>query len=179
MIPILETTGLLLRPLELDDFADFFEYAQDPQVSTPGMWSPYESEAVAKQDFEHIVSLYEARNLMWWAIEDKETRKMIGRCELADYDVEDKKAELSYALHRQFWGRGYITEASHSIVYYGFHHLKVNRIGAQVFTDNLGSIRVLEKLGFIQEGRLRQYRYAHGQAKDVFIYGLLAEEWQI
>ena len=176
-IPIIETSLLLLRPLHVDDFEDFYEYAQDPLVSSQGMWSPYESKDSAREDFNHICTLYD-RGLMWWALEDHTSGKMVGRCELADYDPRDSHAELSYALHRDFWGRGYMTDAAQMVVRYGFEQLQLIRIGAQVFPDNLGSIRVLEKIGMTQEGRLRHYSQVRGKPDDVYIYSVLRTEWQ-
>jgi len=178
MIPKIETDRLILRPLKPADFDDYYEYAQDPQVSLPGMWSPYPTEEEAQRDFDNLLSLYETRDLMWWAIEDKATSKMFGRCQLSDYDIYDKKADLSYALHRDFWGQGYMYEATQPIVNYGFTTLSLNRIGAQVYTDNTGSIGVLHKLGMTREGLLRQYRVSNGQPKDVYIYSVLRDEWQ-
>jgi len=178
MIPILKTERLILRPLEPDDFDDYYEYAQDPQVSLPGMWSPYSSQDEAKQDFNNLLSLYNTRDLMWWGIEDKASSEMIGRVELGDYDMYDKKADLSYALHRDFWWRGYMYEATQPVVQYGFKTLSLNRIGAQVFTDNTGSIGVLQKLGMTREELLRHYRMADGRPKDVYIYSVLQSEWQ-
>lgn len=177
MIPVLETPRLYLRPLMMDDFEDFYEYAQDLEVSGPGMWTPYPNETKAREDFERLLSLY-SYGLMWWALEIRDKGKMIGRCQLAEYDAEDGRAELSYALNRHFWGQGLITEAAQAILQYGFDVMALNRISAQVFTDNEGSIRVLEKLGFKREGRLRQYRRIRGYPEDVYIYSLLREAWR-
>lgn len=177
MIPVLETPRLYLRPLTMDDFADFYEYAQDIEVSGPGMWTPYPDENTAREDFARLLGLY-SYGLMWWALEVKTTHKMIGRCQLAEYDPDDGRAELSYALNRHFWGQGYITEAARAVLQYGFDVLALNRISAQVFTDNEGSIRVLEKLGMVREGRLRQHRRTRGQPEDVYIYSILQEDWR-
>jgi len=177
MIPPLETPQLSLRPLKDTDFADYFEYAQDPLVSGPGMWVPYPSEAAARADFERVLSLYSS-GLMWWALEHRRTGKMIGRCQLAAYDPDDAHAELTYALHSHFWRQGLMTEAARAVLRYGFEELKLNRVSAQVFTDNIGSIRLLEKLGMVKEGRLRQYRQVRGKPEDVDIYSLLRGEWQ-
>jgi ribosomal-protein-alanine N-acetyltransferase len=173
----LQTSRLSLRPLQMADFADFFEYAQDPAVSGPGMWRPYVSETVAREDFEHILSLYR-QGLMWWALEDRLTRKMIGRCELAAYDPIDARAELSYALNSLFWGQGLMTEAARAVLRYGFEEMRLNRVSAKVFVDNAASVRLLEKLGMVREGRLRQYVQVRGQPEDVDIYSVLHAEWK-
>lgn len=177
MIPILETPRLILRPLKIEDFADYYEYAQDPSVSGPGMWQPYATEQEAHDDLAHLLTLYE-KWLKWWALEDRASGKMIGRCELAEYRPDDKRAELTYALNSDFWGQGLMSEAARAVVRYGFSELDLNRISAQVFTDNIGSIRLLEKLGMVREGCLREYRHVRGKAEDVYIYSLLRADWK-
>lgn len=179
MIPILNTPRLLLRPLVEADFADFYEYAQDPAVSGPGMWLPYKSEEEARQDFAEIVAEYD-KGLLWWAMEDLTTHKMIGRCELTNYSPKerDARAELSYAMHRNFWGKGLMSEAAQQVTAYGFDTLQLNRVSAIVFTDNEASIRLLEKLGMQREGCLRQYRQIRGKPEDIYMYSVLKAEWQ-
>jgi [ribosomal protein S5]-alanine N-acetyltransferase len=177
IIPVLETAHLILRPLREADFADYFEYAQDPAVASGGMWTPYETEADALADFTRLLSFY-PRGFMWWALEAKDDGKMIGRCQLDAYDPDDARAELSYALHQRYWQRGYTSEAVERIMRYGFDDLKLNRIGATVFPDNVGSTRILEKQGMIREGCLRQYRATRGVPEDVYLYGVLRPEWQ-
>lgn len=176
-IPILETPRLILRPLEAADFADFYEYAQDPPVASFGMWQPYASESVAREDFDRLLKAYD-RGLMWWALQHKADGKMIGRCQLGPYDDEDARADISYALNRHYWGQGYITEAALPVADYGFETLKLNRLSAIVFTDNTASMRVLEKLGMVREGCLRHYRTTRGQPDDVYVYAVLRADWQ-
>lgn len=176
-IPVLETPHLILRPLRADDFADYFEYAQDPAVASSGMWTPYASEEQAHADFTHLLTVY-ARGLMWWALEEKADGKMIGRCELDGYDPDDARADISYALHQGYWRRGYVSEAVERVARYGFDDLRLNRLSATVFPDNIASVRILEKLGMIREGCLRQYRSTRGAPEDVYLYAVLRAEWQ-
>ena len=176
MIPVLETEHLILRPLREGDFSDFFEYAQDPAVASGGMWTPYPSEEDARTDFNRLLSFY-PHGFMWWALEDKADGKMIGRCQLDRYDADDARAEISYALHRRYWGRGYMSEAAERVGQYGFEELKLNRISAIVFPDNIGSLRILEKLKMTREGCLRQHRTVAGVRKDVYLYAVLRAEW--
>ena len=177
IIPILETAHLILRPLREADFADYFEYAQDPAVASGGMWTPYKSEDDARADFTRLISFY-PRGFMWWALEEKSDGKMIGRCQLDEYDPDDARAEISYALHQRYWRRGYSSEAVERIMRYGFEDLMINRISATVFPDNIASARILEKAHMIREGCLRQYRATRGAPEDVHLYAVLRAEWQ-
>lgn len=176
-LPVFETDRLTLRALTAQDFDDMYAYAQDIEVALPGMWQPYPSEEEARADFARILGHYE-RGLMWWALEHKPDGKMIGRVQLGDYDDEDAHAELSYALNRHYWRRGLVSEAILPVLRYGFETLNLNRISAKVFTDNAASIGLLEKLGMMREGCLREYRGTRGRLEDVYIYALLRREWQ-
>jgi RimJ/RimL family protein N-acetyltransferase len=176
-IPVLETPHLILRRLHEADFADYIEYGQNPAVASNGMWKLYASEAEAHADFTHLLTIYE-RGLMWWALEDKANGKMIGRCELYRDHPDEANADISYALHQRYWGRGYMGEAAERVARYGFEDLQLNRLSATVFPDNLASVHILEKLGMIREGCLRQYRSTRGQPEDVLLYAALRPEWE-
>lgn len=175
-IPILETERLILRPLRESDLDDLFEYAQDPLVADLGMWQPYESYEACNAHLEQLIGLY-ARFLMWWALEDKASGKMIGRCELARYDDEDRKAEVGYALNRDFWRRGLMREAMQAVLKHGYTELNLDRVSAVVLLDNTASIALLEQQGFQREGIMRHYTYVRGKADDAYLYALLMADW--
>lgn len=172
----LETEQLLLRQLRESDFDDFYEYAQDPLVAGPGLWEPYESETVAREDFTRLIGLYE-RGLLWWALEYKADGKLIGRCELTNYNAHDARAEISYALNRHYWGQGLMTEAAQCMMQHGFEKLNLNRISAIALPENQASVRILQKLGMTREGCLRQSRRIGGIFCDIDLYAILKEEY--
>lgn len=175
MIPVLETNRLVLRPLLADDAQDIFDYAQDPEVSNPGMWQPYGSFEECSDHVAHLVGLY-SRGLMWWALECKTTGKVVGRVELSDWEDHDKRAELSYALARERWGQGLMTEAVESAVHYGWQILRLNRLSAKVIVGNAASIKLLAKVGMVKEGRLRQYIKIKEKWEDVDVYSVLRRD---
>lgn len=174
-LPTLQTERLILRPLQLTDLDDLYEYAQDPAVYQPGMWQPYESYTEAKNHLEILLSHY-FDGLLWWAIEHKDDRKMIGRVELSHVDRDDKHAIIGYALNRNYWRQGMMTEAVNRVIKYTFDTMKLNRIQAYVLTDNTQSYKLLEKIGFKQEGHLRDYSQVKGYPEDVYIYGLIKSD---
>lgn len=171
----LETERLILRPLQLTDLDDLYEYAQDPPVYENGMWQPYESLDAARRHLEAVISQY-FDGLMWWALEHKADGKMIGRCELSHVDREDKRAEISFALHREYWRQGIMTEAMQRTLDYAFNTMQLNRIYAVTLTDNIASHALLEKLGFQREGRLREFSQVKGYPEDVYLYARLKSD---
>ena len=85
-------------------------------------------------------------------------------------DVERRTAEVGYWLGEEFWGRGIATEALRGITEYAFRTLHLTRVFAVPFTTSVSSVRVLEKAGFICEGRLRRSAIKNGQILDQWIY---------
>lgn len=85
-------------------------------------------------------------------------------------DVERTSAELGYWLGQRYWGRGVMTEAVRAVTDWGFQTFPLTRIYAMPFATSLGSIRVLEKAGYVCEGRLRRSVIKLGQVLDQFMY---------
>lgn len=86
------------------------------------------------------------------------------------------KAEIGYWLAKPYWGQGIMTDAVREFVRYAFDRLQLHRLTAHVFESNVGSARVLEKNGFVLEGRLRKHLRKDDQLLDVRFYGLLKED---
>lgn len=87
-------------------------------------------------------------------------------------DIMCKNAEMGYWLAEPYWGKGIITEAIKRMVNYGFVNFSVNRIFARPFGSNKGSQRVLEKAGFVLEGRFAKTVYKNGRYEDELIYAV-------
>jgi ribosomal-protein-alanine N-acetyltransferase len=113
-----------------------------------------------------------------FGIEDKQIRKVVGCIGLKNINRPDKNAEVGYWLSERLWGRGYMTEAVGLILGYLFKDLRLRRVYAIVNAANIGSIRVLEKNGFIREGTFRKACLLNRRWTDVYAYGLLKEEYK-
>ena len=85
-------------------------------------------------------------------------------------DVHRQTATVGYWLGEQFWGRGIMTEAVTAVTYFCFDNLPLRRISAEVFANNPASARVLEKAGFVFEGRLKNHVVKEGQVLDSLLY---------
>jgi RimJ/RimL family protein N-acetyltransferase len=88
-------------------------------------------------------------------------------------DVFERTAGVGYWVAQPFWGRGIATAALEFITHYAFSSLPVDRLQAGVFEWNPASARVLEKAGFVQEGRLRRAVIKDGRVGDLLLYGRL------
>ncbi len=85
-------------------------------------------------------------------------------------DVGYRSAEIGYWLGQEFWGRGIATECLKAVTDYAFSNFDLCRLYAHVFEWNQPSARVLEKAGYVQEGRLRMSVTKEGRTIDQFLY---------
>lgn len=90
-------------------------------------------------------------------------------------DVERVSAEVGYWLGQPYWRRGIVTQALRAVTKEGFQRFDVTRIFALPFADNPGSIRVLEKAGYVLEGRLPQSAIKDGRIRDQLLFGAYRE----
>ena len=91
-------------------------------------------------------------------------------------DVYRFSAEIGYWIGEPFWGKGIASLALIALSKYAFEQFDLNRIFAGVFQGNKASMRVLEKSGFVLEGRLRKSVYKENRFKDQLMYSILKEE---
>lgn len=174
----LETERLLLRPLTSDDSDRIEELAGDYDVakSTLNIPHPY-PKGSAVQFIESILTSEKNNKIAMFAITLKDTQLLIGLANL-NLAASYKRGELAYWVGKQYWGKGYGTEAVEALLEYGFNQLNLNRIFAASFTSNPGSWRVMEKIGLKYEGTLKQHVARFGNYYDLAYYGLLKDEYE-
>ena len=178
MLPTLDATRLKLRPLTEADVPALFAIFGDSEVmrywSHPAMTDIAEAEALLR-DIQHHA---EAETLFQWGIARREDDVVIGTCTLCRIDREHRRGELGYILRRDHWGRGFATEALTAVIHHAFETLGLHRLEADIDPRNPRSIRLVERLGFKAEGRLRERYFVAGEIQDSAIYGLLEPEWR-
>lgn len=90
-----------------------------------------------------------------------------------------RAGKLGYALRRDQWGKGYATDATQTMITFGFQDLGLHRISAAIDPTNTSSIAVVKRLGFQREGRIRDHVHTNGTWRDSLLYSLLSHEWPI
>lgn len=176
-LPRLETSRLILRPISVLDADDMYEYAKTPYVGPNAGWEPHKSIEYTTSIIKNMQIHKGPYDLGNWAIIYRLTGKMIGTIELYNH-APLFKAELGYALNPLYWGQGIIPEAAFEVLCFGFDYLKLKRIEAGVFVDNIQSQRVCEKLGFTKEGIARNgYLRYDGKIFDKLQYGITDKEF--
>lgn len=102
----------------------------------------------------------------------------VGSAGLVHIDPRNRCAEAGIVLGRpEEWGRGLGTDAMKALLKHGFEELNLHRIGLRVYSFNERAIRSYAKLGFVEEGRLRQAMFRHGAWHDVLLMAILADEY--
>ena len=113
-----------------------------------------------------------------WCTTLKDSGNIIGTCTLFKYLEEHRTAEIGYAFHSDHWGQGYANEIIPELVTFGFDCLGLNRIHAEVDPRNVASTKALLRVGFQEEGRLREnWIYRGEKPSDSILLGLLRNEW--
>lgn len=108
-----------------------------------------------------------------WIIEDLETKTQIGLFGLKLSANKYRRGEVWYKILPQHWKKGYATEALNRVLDFGFEECNLHRIQAGCAVDNIGSIRVLEKVGMIKEGRGRKILPLKSGWSDNFEFSIL------
>lgn len=107
-----------------------------------------------------------------FAVYLNETNEHIGNIALQRIDLKNKKAELAYIFgEKQYWGKGFATEASQLLIDYACKKYDLHRLTIGTRIDNIGMQKVSEKLGFKKEGQLKDYVIKNGQFYDWLFYG--------
>lgn len=88
-----------------------------------------------------------------------------------------RAAKLGYAIRAEDWGKGYATDATMVMTRFAFTQLSLHRVSAAIGPDNLASMRVVLKAGFLPEGRIRDHVYTNNAWRDSLLFGILEDEW--
>ena len=177
-LPTIETPRVRMRWLEESDLDALYAIFSDTRSMR--FWS-----SPAMTERQQVVDLlarihegFRARTLFQWGLERREDARIIGTTTLFHLDAGNARAEIGYYLGSEHWGKGYMQEALTALVRFAFGELKLRRIEADVDPRNAASLKSLDRLGFKQEGLLRERWNVADEIQDTLFFGLLAHEWR-
>ena len=176
-MPDIETERLVLRKLEMRDAQDIYAYGKDPLVAKHVLWDAYTNVGEARSYLRYMLRRYRSGEPSSWGIEERASGKIIGTIGYMWYQEDNNACEVGYSLGREYWNKGYMTEALGAVIDYSFNDLRFNRIEAQHETDNPASGAVMRKCGMTKEGTLRQRLFNKGRYVDVDVYSVLKEDF--
>ena len=177
----LETERLILRDFVADDWQRVLEYQRDPLYLRYYEWTAADRTPEDVQEFvvwflDH--QKQQPRIKFQLAVVLKSNNLLVGNCGIRMDSPNAFQADIGYELDPKYWNRGYTTEAAHAVVDFGFSRLGLHRVWAWCIADNSGSAHVMEKMGMLLEGRLRENDYYKDRWWDTLMYGILLEEWE-
>jgi [ribosomal protein S5]-alanine N-acetyltransferase len=176
---ILTTGRLILRDFVEEDWPAILAYQTDPLYLRYYEWT-----GRTEAEVREFVAMFLAhqqqqpRIKFQLAVTLRETGELIGNCGIRKDSTDAPEADMGYELAPPYWGKGYATEAARAMAAFGWRELKIHRLWSWCVADNLGSARVLEKVGMRLEGRLREKQWYKGRWWDTLMYGMLEHEWK-
>ncbi|MCJ7695679.1 MAG: GNAT family N-acetyltransferase [Anaerolineaceae bacterium] len=176
--PTLETERLILQQMTLEDTDFVFQHFSDSAVFQYLMDEPPVTEYAQAQEIIQFYLEPEGKTHNRWLMVRKSDQQSIGTCGFHKWDKRYFRAEIGYDLSPSFWRQGYMKEALRAVISNGFEQMRLNRIEALVYVENDRSIQLLQRLGFKQEGVLRDYFYLDGNFFDHYLFALLQREWK-
>ncbi|HWT74677.1 MAG TPA: GNAT family N-acetyltransferase [Mobilitalea sp.] len=187
-LPRLETQRMILRQItdSASDGRDSLEFINDYSVYR--FWGIYDESKDAdgrhrprkkiKLDYHYNATMkeYQAGRELTWLMELKDTHKIIGEIVLYDFRLK-KQADIGYRINKDYWGKSYAPEAGQAMVKAAYEAMGLDRLQIRCFSNNHGSVRVAQKLGFTQEGLIRGGAILNVMT-DYYIFGLLREDYE-
>ncbi|MBU8871948.1 MAG: GNAT family N-acetyltransferase, partial [Gemmatimonadales bacterium] len=179
--PVLRTKRLLLRQVRDDDLQMIFDFNSDTAALRFVPRAPFETQAEAVEKIKGFRNGFADRKGIWWVFETRETDRntghrageTIGYGGLFEVDAANSKAEIGYGLLPHYWGKGFVSEAIAEISRFGCDEFGLHRIYGQVDPENAPSARVLLKLGYVNEGCLKDDIFARGRYFDMDVFALI------
>jgi RimJ/RimL family protein N-acetyltransferase len=176
--PSLHTSRLQLRPFNNSDANALFALHSNAYVLRYWDSPPWVERSRAELFIATCRQIAEAGTGTRLAVDRVSDGTFIGWCGLTQWNQDFRSSSLGYCFDNAEWGHGYATEAARGLLQWGFDTLELNRVQAETDTRNAASARVLEKLGFVREGTLREDCVVNGEVSDSWVYGLIKREWR-
>jgi RimJ/RimL family protein N-acetyltransferase len=172
---------VLLRPVRRSDIQHFLKWFNDPDViHYLAMYLPM-TEMAEEKWIENSAARLAAGTDVHFVIEatDGEASVPIGTIGLDSISPKDHSAVFGIAIgEKDYWSKGYGTEATQLLIDYGFQQLNLHRVSSSAFSFNTRSIGLHKKVGFREEGRQREGVFKNGQYHDHVGFGILRDEWK-
>ena len=174
----LTTDRLLLHELTWADLDDVHTLNSYPEVAKFNTIGIPKDRGITREVMWGAVEDWakNPRTQYAWTIRTQEDDVFIGEAGMSLYTPRYRRSDIFYNLVPAYWGRGYATEVARALVQFGFDTLHLHRIEAGAATENIASVRVLEKIGMTCEGIGRKVLPTPGGWKDNYRYAILEND---
>lgn len=177
MIETLSTDRLILRKLTQEVYDHVFNNYTDQELQSFFGLATQEQLKKEKEKYSKGLSTYN-RTFLHFQLIDKATNKIIGGCGYHTWYIDHARAEIGYDIKDESYKRkGLMSEAVKKIIEYGFNTMNLHRIEALVGPNNTASLKIINSMGFIKEGHLREHYFKNGNIEDSVVFSLLKQEY--
>lgn len=172
-----EEFRVYLRALEPDDYKTSIKWRNDDEIwSMVGGPKHFVSEAYEKKWVEDAI--FNNLNKLTLAICLKDTNEHIGYVYLNNIDWKNRSASTGKLIgEKKYWNKGFGKEITMLILYHAFYVLGLQRIESRQLLSNIGSIKALEKCGYVNEGILRKAVFKDGKYQDLNLMSAIREDF--
>lgn len=172
----LSTPRLILRPIREEDANALFAIWSDAEAMRYFSFPVMHHLKEATERMARKAKRTAEGDALILALTLHATGEVIGDCTLCRLDLANRRAEIGFCLQRPYWGRGYMREAVSALLDHAFDTLNLHRIEADIDPRNNASAGLLERLGFVREGLLRERWRVGEEISDSALYGLLERD---
>jgi RimJ/RimL family protein N-acetyltransferase len=176
----IETERLSLRPFEASDLDVLHHLQSLPEVVRYLRWGSRSRAEVAAvlEERIHQSRIAAESDTLILAVTLRDGGALIGDVNLQLLSSENKQGKFGFVLLPEYHGQGYGREAAMAMLALGFDALGLHRIAGYCDARNTASVRLMERLGMRREAHFREFSRSKGEWADLYIYAMLAAEWQ-
>jgi aminoglycoside 6'-N-acetyltransferase len=178
----IETGRLILRPMQMDDVDDLFEYQSNPEIVRFIPWPRRTPEQVKEAAEKTIATgkfdLVEDNDYIVLVWELKSTGQVIGQSNMGLVSKDNKASNIGWVTHQDFQRQGYALEATRALLGFAFNNFDLHRVIADIDTRVPESAALAEKLGMRREATYLDGEFFKGQWCDMWLYAILKREFQ-
>lgn len=167
---------ITLRQVEEEEVDELVKIINEPDIRFSGDSAlPF---PIRKQSVLKYVGLTDQVQAHVYGIFAQHSDTIVGSLAIHNLDLVQQNCEVGLSVSKKYQGQGYGSEAIQLILSFLFENTPIHKIKLNVFAFNTGAIRLYEKLGFHQDGVLREEIFKAGKFHDVYTYSLLRQEWK-
>lgn len=168
---------VILRPILKEDVEQLFIWMNDPEITQYLLRNVPFSLEEEHRWFERATTLNEKSFTL--AIVDREQNRLIGCMGIHDIDYRFGTAITGSVIgNKEYWGKGYGSEAKMLLLQFAFHELNLRKIYSHVVDYNLRSAAYSKKCGYVEEARIPKHYYKNGAYRDQIILAVYRSPWE-
>ncbi|SEM25646.1 Protein N-acetyltransferase, RimJ/RimL family [Aquimarina amphilecti] len=172
------TDRLLLKSVEVSNLSEVHELLSIPEVDQYNALGIPTNKEVTNVYLQEWIDDFEMRKEFVFSIQNIANEEFMGLVSLKIGNPKYSIGSIWYKLHPDFWSKGYATESARRILKFSFEEIGLHRVEAGCAIENIGSVRVLEKIGMIKEGHKRKVLPLKTGWSDNYEFAMLEEDWK-